>query len=390
MKKVLFISPNYIFGYSGGSISQRRIYDGLKNLKNNNKIDFKTISLDNNRCLEVCVPIHKSKRKDIISRILGHSNYLFTELKKIKKEVKEYRPDIIILGSSRLGFIAKELKKINVNIDVFTNFDNVEYDYVNAYFIMKKGVKGKILKLIEKLVVYNDEKLAVKYSEKLIFLTQRDEKRIKEIYKLDNNKNVIIPICIEQQKQLIINNKKKSIVFLGSLNYGSNVDAIIWFIENVWRKYYDDSDDIKLIVAGSNADCKLIELVNNCRNIKLFNGFKDLIDVVPINSLLIAPIRVGAGMKVKIAEALSLGISVAASKEALIGYEEGVDFQNKKNINIINEANTEEEYKKCIDNFVIEDESILLNKGILAKKIFEEKYSYKFSRNIIEKILFNK
>ena len=60
---------------------------------------------------------------------------------------------------------------------------------------------------------------------------------------------------------------------------------------------------------------------------------------------MIAPIAKGAGMKVKVADTLSMGLMIAASDEALVGYEEALTLDL---LNGIICANTDSEYKDAL------------------------------------------
>lgn len=385
MKKILFISPNEIFGYGGGPISQQRIYYSLKSIEQENLIQLKVISLDKVDDSSF-VKLKKSRKIDIKARIRMHSTYVYIEFKKIKNIISQYKPEIVILGSSRLGFIAKYIFNYNNKIKVITNFENVEYDYVDAYFLLKKSIKQTILKEIEKKSVYRDEKNSITYSDKLIYLTKRDQERCEYLYKC-KNKKVILPICIKQNDSLTQKSEKKSIVFLGSLNYESNIDAILWFIKNVWEKYYCTNNILRFLIGGCNAPEYLKEVVAKFHNIELYNNFSNIKDIVPINSLFIAPIRVGAGMKVKVAEALSLGCGIIGSEEAFVGYEEIIDLYSE-NI-LIKKVETSKEYKKYIDEYLNKNERDINAEQENLKNIFYKFYSYDRAKKIIKETLFH-
>lgn len=383
MKKVLYITINGIYDRGGGPLAQRRIYDALKTITKSKNALLKVVSLDKNIECGLGIDINKNRKKDILSRMLCHSNYFYIEWLKYKKDIMEFNPDIILLGTSRLGFIAKELK--NKNIKVITHLENIEVDYVDAYFANKKSIKSRIAKCWEKIAVFRDEKNSMFYSDSLIFLTERDKDRSDEVYKNVCKNRFVLPICIEDIEELNKKSDNKNLVFLGSLNYGSNLDAIMWFIKSVWSKYYINTLNFKLIIAGSNPSEELINEVKSYENIQLYRDFSSKSEIVPINSLFIAPIRIGAGMKVKIAEALSMGIIVVASKEALTGYEEAINDSISRN-NIF-EANEPEEYKNVIDRYLLIEADEFEDVRQKSIEIFKKYYSYERSRNTISNII---
>lgn len=343
-KKVLYITMNKIFENSGGGLGARRIYNSLKSLKSEKNIDFKVISLDNDITESAEFKISKNKNDDIISRLCLHSNYMYTQFKneQLISEIKVFNPDIVFISSSRLGFVAKKLKKIGIK-NIVGFFDNIEYDYVDGYALKFSGIKRNVFKFIEKKVVHRDEKVFINNLDMAIFLTKRDKCRAENLYDIGFKNEKIIPICVNKSSLNLISENNINLVFMGSLSYGSNIDAIEYFIENIWNDIEKKFKNIKFIVAGGNPPETLVYKIQKYENIILKANFKHKEDVVNEKSIIISPIRTGAGMKVKVAEALSMGLPIIGSKETLIGYEE-----LGKEENFVFEANNTCEYVKYI------------------------------------------
>jgi len=90
---------------------------------------------------------------------------------------------------------------------------------------------------------------------------------------------------------------------------------------------------------------------------------------------LISPVQTGAGMKVKVAEALSLGLPIIGSPETLIGYEEAIN--DKDNYRIINKAVKPQDYINHIIKLIIsQNDNKIKNK---AKSLYDKYYSLKRS-----------
>ena len=258
--------------------------------------------------------------------------------------------------------------------------ENVEYDYVNGYFTGKLNLLKKIYIFFEKIYVKRDEKMAVKYADKLNFLSTRDRDRTYQLYEKISKNQMILPICIEKETKLQLISKNRTVVFIGSLNYASNVDALVDFIENVWKPYFANSTNVSLVIGGNNPAKRITKLIENIDNCILYANFNRLEDIVPKDSMMIAPIRKGAGMKVKVAETLSMGLVIAASDEALVGYDRAIENAIEDSIF---RANTHQEYIDAIKKYCNMSEHKL---SIICKKnkaIYKEFYSYTVSRKSI-------
>ena len=125
--KILFVSDNAINGFGGGSIENRKHYDALREYCKKNGDELKVISRDGNLEESLNINIYKNKIIDILVRLKGHSTYLYNTWKHNEKLIcSTYKPDILYLGRSRFGFIAKRVKKLLPECHVITNIDNVE------------------------------------------------------------------------------------------------------------------------------------------------------------------------------------------------------------------------------------------------------------------------
>lgn len=382
-RRILLISDNKIFGFGGGSIENRKYYMALKSYCEQHGDIFRVISMDTELQNALPVYIHKNKQRDMMVRLQGHSSFLYHVWQENKSTILEYKPDLVVLGRSRIGFIAKEIKQKIPGCKVIANVDNVELDYVDAYFTDQKGLKGKLKKALEKRVVYRDERDCINYSDQLVFLTKRNVQRYAEVYHYFDTKPVIIPICIEHEIALSIRDNQRNVVFIGSLDYAANVKAVKQLLMDIWRPYFSNRDDVRLIIAGRNPTQEIQRLVAQNTNVKMTGNFESLQSLVPIGSLMVAPIERGAGMKVKVAETLGMGLPIAASDEALVGYEKALE---RDQMNGILRCNTVEEYKNAILNYCSMTEGNLEMISMQNKRLYQELYSYDISREAISNL----
>lgn len=378
---ILYITDNNIMGHGGGCLGARKYYSAIKAYAAKKNASFRVISLGQNMPEAMNVDVVKNRKLDKSARLHGHSNFMYFTWEKHKDKIMAYHADVLFLGRTRLGFIAKELKKIQPEIKIITFVDNIEYDYVDSYFALERGIKGKILKKIEKQVVKTDEGDAVKYSDRLIYLTHRDIKRCKELYHNTESYGYILPICLEHTRNLTLKTSKKTVAFIGSLSYGANVSAVKMLIKQVWLPNFAKNEDFQLIIAGGNPADEIYYWTKLASNIRLVADFNEPEDFLPQNSLMVAPIPTGAGMKVKVAETLSMGLPIAGSDEALVGYEDAIGDDK---LGGIRRANTAAEFTQIIREFLEMDERNLLRVAFQNKNIFNKYYTFKKAKEVIE------
>jgi glycosyltransferase involved in cell wall biosynthesis len=157
------------------------------------------------------------------------------------------------------------------------------------------------------------------------------------------------------------------ILFYGAMSRAENYLSAEWFINNVMTLINDL--DVRFIVLGSNPPKKLINMQNSRI---LVTGFVDNVEPFFENSMcFVAPLMLGAGIKVKILEALSSGIPVLTNK---IGIE-GIMAKNQEEYF---HCETQEEFERIIRDIYNEkiDKTKVLNN---AKSFIRRNFSYENS-----------
>lgn len=105
-----------------------------------------------------------------------------------------------------------------------------------------------------------------------------------------------------------------TILFVGS-NTQPNIDGITWFLDEVWPHVLERHPAARLQVAG--ACCG--SLSGSVRNLTLLGRVEDLDGFYCKAGVVISPLRLGSGLKIKLVEALGRGKAVIATETTLQG-----------------------------------------------------------------------
>lgn len=114
------------------------------------------------------------------------------------------------------------------------------------------------------------------------------------------------------------NNK---IVFLGGYQHYPNVDAVDWYLSEIWNKILFENPNLEFHIVGiwpENIQKKYRKKYPKI----FFHGFVPNLSDVLKNSIVVVPLRIGSGMRMKIIEAVNYGCPVITTS---IGVE-GLDF----------------------------------------------------------------
>ncbi len=266
-----------------------------------------------------------------------------------------YQKDI--QGFSNAKFV---YRAHNIEHKIWQQLANKERNSIKKYFLklLAKNLKTKELELINSV-------------DFILPLSSKDELDIKNI---NNNPSFHIPVSIDNQKQKI-DFSSVSLCFIGSFNWIPNREGIVWFIKNIFPRIKENYPEISINIAGIESE-KIIELKGiDGVNVKGF--VKNSSDFLLENGIFIAPLITGSGVKIKVLEALSLGMPCVLTEIAA----EGLDLPNSINIS------------KTADDFtnnllqLINNESDRKQSGADSFSFVTSKFSYKKINSDLKKCL---
>ncbi|MFD2834034.1 glycosyltransferase family 4 protein [Gramella sp. AN32] len=340
--KLLFICSNNFQTLPGG---------GGSKCTNRNYLSFCDIlGKDSVDVIQLATPLKKNL-SSILSRFRNYSKGYNAGLSQkviISILERSLKYNYIFIDSSYYGIICKCLKKNNYKGQIICFFHNVEHK------MHLQQAKASPFNFWRNFIIYHNEKSAVKFSDQVIVLNERDLMDLDEIYKLPHISTHIIPISFKDSYHLEkINLQEQTIIppvflFVGS-DWFANIHGITWFVEEIL-----DHVDIKLQIAGGASNVLKKKFINS--KIQFLGFVPDLASVIVNADFILAPLFKGGGMKVKICEALMYGKNIVGTKEAFMGYDldlqqTGAECNNKSDfIRVLNECSSSKRQKFNIYN----------------------------------------
>jgi len=133
---------------------------------------------------------------------------------------------------------------------------------------------------------------------------------------------------------------EQSLVYIGSLDWRPNQEGIVWFLNKVWSQVQEACPNIKMRIAGRNAPGWLIRKFNQAK-VEFAGEVEDASAFIHAGTLLIVPLLSGSGIRVRIIQAMALGIPVISTPKGI----QGIDVQPGEELFV---AHNPEEYKDHI------------------------------------------
>jgi glycosyltransferase involved in cell wall biosynthesis len=117
----------------------------------------------------------------------------------------------------------------------------------------------------------------------------------------------------------------RDIGFVGS-RYLANETGLLAFLEQAWPAIREQCPETKMQVVGAVCERRgVVEAARRDERIVLRGVLRDIKDLYAGPAVMICPLWVGSGLKIKMVEALAHGKAVVATPVAAQGLEDGID-----------------------------------------------------------------
>lgn len=104
----------------------------------------------------------------------------------------------------------------------------------------------------------------------------------------------------------------ETLLFTGNMDYDPNVDAVVYFVDEILPTIVNAFPNVKFVIAGQRPIDK-VKALDNGKNVFVTGFIPDLSETYNSASVVVAPLRFGAGTQNKVLEAMSMGIPVVCS-----------------------------------------------------------------------------
>lgn len=321
--------------------------------------------------------MRKAVKSVFSSKPLCISKYVSPEMKAlISKKMASKKYDCVFLNLLAMYSYREYIKNIDPNIKIVLYEQNCEALIYRRLLKQTKNPLKKAFIALEakKLTAFEDK--AVREADELILLSKEDQNALG----LTGNCH-IVPIGTnppDRQKQYVEKKSKKiSLLFIGTMTWAPNNEGIIWFLQNV-MPLCKDSEQYELYIIGKNPSETVSRLCAEYDNVHLMGYVESLEEYYEKCDVLIVPLFVGGGQRVKIIEAFGRGFAVISTS---VGAE-GLKYQKDKTIMIADDAESFKQKIDCCDSM-----ELLSRIGQGGKRIFDSEYSSEIIGKRINEII---
>lgn len=131
------------------------------------------------------------------------------------------------------------------------------------------------------------------------------------------------------------------IAFLGSMDWLPNVDAVQWWVNDIWPRVKQQCPEASFSIIGRNPPPSVTALAQHDASVHVTGTVPDVRPHLAQAAVLVVPLRAGGGTRIKIYEAMAAGLPVISTR---IGAE-GLPLQDGQTVLL---ADTPEEFAAAV------------------------------------------
>lgn len=243
------------------------------------------------------------------------SNQMENFVKKNIRSLKAdgFYPDMVILEWTQCVVLARLVKKYYPDAFIVASEHDVTYIGYNRQIAFHKGISKAYWQFKYKW----EKQIELNALRTCDLILPQNADYIKDLMDegIENEKISVLVPYFNNMCNLKRASNGRDILFFGAMSRPENYLSAIWFIENVMPLL--SQEDVRFVILGSSPPPELKKYESDRVHI---TGFVDSIEPYFQNAMcLVAPLVLGAGIKVKVLEAMSSGVPVITNTIGIEG-----------------------------------------------------------------------
>jgi len=255
----------------------------------------------------------------------------------IKKTIEREKIKTVFVFSSSMAqyIVYKSSNEIRKIID----FVDIDSDKWRQYSEKKTWPMNWVYKYESKELFKYEKKIAHIFDTSF-FVTEKESEMFKKLVPDVSNKILFFNNGVDvdyfspdHKYQNPYSEDDGVIVFTGAMDYWANVDAVCWFVNNVFVELLKLIPGLKFYIVGSKPALEVRQLAN-ISGVIVTGTVEDVRPYIRFASVTVAPMRIARGVQNKVLEAMAMAKVVITSAQ---GYE-GIHAQKSEQVFVVDGA----------------------------------------------------
>ena len=386
--KILYLTPYVPYPLNNGGLI--RVYHMMVNLGSKHDVTAICMEPDNDaqaqgiKVIEETgisietVPVARHQKKKLkriyqLLSLVSAKPYQYKQFHSaamqnaVTRHLSEGDYDLLLVEFSQMGYF-----QLDTDIPSFIDQHNVEYEIMHRTYETEKNPLRKLLAYSEWKKFYKQE---IENCEKFtgcLTTSIRDAEILQQ--RSPGMECHIIPNGVDSEFFRPATTDSDDfdpnmVLFTGTISYYPNTEGILWFYKNIWPLIKEKNPQATFCIAGKEPPPEVQAIADKDESVTATGMVDDMRDYYNKASVVVVPLRVGGGTRLKILEGMAMSKSIVSTS---VGAE-GIDHTDGQNILL---KDTPEDFSEAVVT-VMKDTALRqkLEKG--GRDLAEAKYDWR-------------
>lgn len=189
------------------------------------------------------------------------------------------------------------------------------------------NLAGRVISNIESAKMARYEPAQIRRFHRVLAVSEQDRQAMSGM--VDPSRISVIPTGVDLAEYRFDSKLRPSgplVVFTGSMDWEPNIDGVEYFCANIWPRVLAEVPDARFRIVGRQPHPRVKKLAS--ASIEVTGTVRSIIDHLREAAVLVVPLRIGGGTRIKIYEGMAIG---KATVSTFVGAE-GLDVHHERNI----------------------------------------------------------
>ncbi|MDM8177192.1 glycosyltransferase [Olivibacter sp. 47] len=270
-------------------------------------------------------PIHPTRER---IRLLQRGHNIFRESPALRRAVikklqqNDYAIVILELYSA---YLLPAIRRLRPTINIVLNQHNYEYENHLEYiqFRIAHPLKRKLYRLAN-FRYRAVEHRVVREADGLIAISEYDQQLFNKIRNNDQQSYLLSPALPLKPVKDHYKQQCSHLLFIGMMDWYPNIQGVLHFVKDVFHPLIEQDPSYHFYIVGKNPVIEIQQLQS--ANIHITGAVEDIDVYIKQCDLMVVPVSLGGGVKIKVMEAIQKGIPLLVHQSSAQGYKGVADY----------------------------------------------------------------